>query len=157
MPIIVFCWIKFFSHTIMSRIVITTHLLYRENRPTDNASRQGQGGRQCQTSNTKNPVCSFNCPCCQVRGITFERFLFPCRQLARYRAPSFVLTNLWGARGTQRAIDSGFVLIGRRGTRCSLSASPRLRWAYSRWDGNFRLMFIKSPRFPTFSFCDLRD
>ena len=45
------------------------------------------------------------------------------RQLTRYEAPSIVLTALLGAHGTQHAVDLGSVLIGRRATRCSLSAS----------------------------------
>ena len=76
---------------------------------------------------TKNLVCSFNCPSARDVVSRLNCSRDPGRQLARYRAPSFVLTALWSARGTQRAVDSGLVLIGRRTTRCSPSASPRLR------------------------------
>ena len=51
----------------------------------------------------------------------------PGRQLTLYRAPSFMLTVLWGARGTQRAVNWGLVLFGWRATRCLPSASPHLR------------------------------
>ena len=41
----------------------------------------------------------------------------PGRQLARYQAPSTLLTAPNSVGGTQRAVDPGSVLIGRRATR----------------------------------------
>ena len=52
----------------------------------------------------------------------------PGRHFARYRAPLLVLTTLRGVRGTQRAIDSGLVLIGQLPAARHPQAS-----AYSGW------------------------
>ena len=42
-----------------------------------------------------------------------------------------LLTALWSTRGTQCAVDTGSVLIGRWATRCSPPVNPRLRWPES--------------------------
>ena len=53
---------------------------------------------------------------------------FTCTVTSDEQTRPIVLTILWDVRGTQRADDSGSLLIGRRATRCTLFASPRLRW-----------------------------
>ena len=90
-----------------------------QGKSSNDAPRSGCSGRNFRLLMTKNPV---QLPV----GTPFLVWTDPAALVDswRYRAPPIVLTALWDARGTQRVIDSGFVLIERRATRYSPSASP---------------------------------